>query len=240
MNFKTAIVIGASSGIGREIVRILARGGVKVAAVSRRKGLLDELAKEFPNQVLVFEHDVSNTDEIPGLFLEITKQLGGLDLFVYNSGVMPEVSATEFSFEKDKSMVDVNITGAIAWCNQAAERFMNTKHGSLVGIGSVAGDRGRHLQPVYNASKAFLHTYLESMRNRLSCYGVVVSTIKPGPVDTEMAKNMTRSKMPVQQAAHLCVSKFDKNGEHYLSFVHRVAFYIIKRIPSPIFRKLKI
>lgn len=240
MKYKTAIVIGASSGIGREIVRILAQRGVKVAAIARRKELLEELVREFPNQVLAFEHDVVQTHEVPELFLEVTKQLGGLDLFVYNSGVMPEIHATEFNFEKDLHMVNVNILGAIAWCNQAAERFQNTKHGYLVGIGSVAGDRGRMLQPVYNASKAFLHTYLEAMRNRLSRYGVVVSTIKPGPVDTELAKHMTMKKMSAHHAAEICVSKFDKNGEHYLKFFHRFAFYIIKRIPSPIFRKLKI
>ena len=157
MKYKTAIIIGASSGIGREIVRILASQGVVVAAVARRRSMLDELAKEFPGKVLPFEHDVLNTSEVPDLFLDITKKLGGLDLFVYNSGVMPEVESNEFSFEKDMDMVNVNMVGAIAWCNQAANRFQNTKHGSLVGIGSVAGDRGRQLQPVYNASKALLH-----------------------------------------------------------------------------------
>jgi decaprenylphospho-beta-D-erythro-pentofuranosid-2-ulose 2-reductase len=240
MKFKTAIIIGASSGIGREIVRILASQGVIVAAVARRKDRLDELAAEFPGKVLPFEHDVLNTDEVPGLFLDITKQLGGLDIFVYNSGVMPEVESNEFDFKKDMEMVNVNMVGAIAWCNQAANRFQNTKHGYLVGIGSVAGDRGRQLQPVYNASKAFLHSYLESMRNRLSRHGVVVSTIKPGPVDTDLAKHMKMTKMSARQAAEICVAKFDRNGEHYLKFFHRFAFYIIKRIPSPIFRKLKL
>ena len=240
MKFKTAIIIGASSGIGREIVRILASQGTVVAAVARRKPMLDELVAEFPGKVIAIEHDVLNTLEVPDLFLEITKQLGGLDLFVYNSGVMPEVESNEFSFAKDMEMINVNIVGAVAWLNQAANRFQNTKHGALVGIGSVAGDRGRQLQPVYNASKAFLHSYMESLRNRICRYGVIVSTIKPGPVDTELAKHMKMSKMSARQAAEICVSKFDKNGEHYLAFFHRFAFYIIKRIPSPIFRKLKL
>ena len=139
MKFKTAIIIGASSGIGREIVRILASQGTTVAAVARRMPMLDELVAEFPGKIIAFEHDVNNTAEVPDLFLEITKQLGGLDLFVYNSGVMPEVESNEFSFAKDMDMVNVNMVGAIAWCNQAANRFQNTKHGSLVGIGSVAG-----------------------------------------------------------------------------------------------------
>ena len=240
MKFKTAIIIGASSGIGREIVRILASQGTVVAAVARRKPMLDQLVAEFPGKVLAFEHDVVNTSEVPDLFLEITKQLGGLDLFVYNSGVMPDVDSHEFNFAKDMDMVNVNMVGAIAWCNQAGNRFQNTKHGALVGIGSVAGDRGRQLQPVYNASKAFLHSYMESLRNRLCRYGVIVSTIKPGPVDTDLAKHMKMKKMSARKAAEICVTKFDKNGEHYLAVFHRFAFYIIKRIPSPFFRKLKL
>lgn len=237
MKFQTAIVVGASSGMGRELVRLLARQGTKVAAIARREDRLLELANEFPNLVTPIVHDVTDFDSIPELFQRVTRDLGGLDLFVYNSGVMPIVEANEFTWEKDKQMLDVNISGAVAWCNQATDRFLHTKHGCLVGIGSVAGDRGRHKQPVYNASKAFFHTYLEALRNR----GVCVSTIKPGPVDTEMTAPLNmKGMMPASKAAEVILHKADKNGEHYLKLAHRIAFYIIKRIPSPIFRKLKI
>lgn len=237
MKYKTAIVVGASSGMGREMVRQLAAQGTKVAAIARRGDRLDELQKEFPTLVNPITHDVTDYEAIPELFQTITRDLGGLDLFIYNSGAMPLIEANEFTWEKDNQMLDVNIKGAVAWCNQAADRFLHTKHGYLVGIGSVAGDRGRHKQPVYNASKAFFHTYLEALRNR----GVCVSTIKPGPVDTEMtaALNM-KGMMSAETAARIILSKADKNGEHYLKLAHRIAFYIIKRIPSPIFRKLKI
>jgi decaprenylphospho-beta-D-erythro-pentofuranosid-2-ulose 2-reductase len=240
MKLKTAIIIGASSGIGREVAIQLAQQGVRVAVVARRKERLHELELQFPSLVQAYEHDVCNTAEISALFVEITKNLGGLDLFVYSSGVMPEVEPTEFSLDKDASMIEVNVLGAVAWCNTAAQRFMNTKHGSIIGIGSVAGDRGRHGYPVYNASKAFFHTYLEALRNRVSRYGVKVVTIKPGPVDTEMTQHLSISKMSASVAAAVILKRADKNGEFYLKFAHRVAFYIIKRIPSPIFRKLKI
>lgn len=237
MKFKTAIVVGASSGMGRELVRQLATEGTKVAAIARREDRLQELVKEFPGLVTPVVHDVTDFGAIPELFQTITRDLGGLELFIYNSGAMPIVEANEFTWEKDKQMLDVNVAGAVAWCNQAAERFMHTKHGFLVGIGSVAGDRGRHKQPVYNASKAFFHTYLEALRNR----GVCVSTIKPGPVDTEMTAPLNmKGMMSAERAASIILQKADKNGEHYLKLAHRIAFYIIKRIPSPLFRKLKI
>jgi NADP-dependent 3-hydroxy acid dehydrogenase YdfG len=240
MKTPTAIVIGASSGIGREIVVQLCLSGYIVAAVARRKDRLDQLVNQYPKQVLAYVHDVTDYSDAPQLFMQMTQDLGGLDVFVYNSGAMPIIGANEYSFEKDQQMVEVNISGAIAWCNLAAERFGNVGHGTLIGIGSVAGDRGRHLQPVYNASKAFFHTYLESLRNRISSTGAKVVTIKPGPVDTEMTTHLKMKKMSAADAARVIVSKVGKNGEFYLSAVHRIAFYIIKRIPSPIFRKLKI
>ncbi len=237
MKFQTAIVVGASSGIGRELVRQLAASGTKVAAIARRADRLEELAKEFPGLVTPIAHDVTNYEAIPELFQTVTRDLGGLDLFIYASGAMPIIEANEFTWDKDKRMLDVNISGAVAWCNQAADRFLHTKHGCLVGIGSVAGDRGRHKQPVYNATKAFFHTYLEALRNR----GVCVSTIKPGPVDTEMTAPLNmKGMMSASLAAEMILKKADKNGEHYLKLAHRIAFYIIKRIPSPLFRKLKI
>lgn len=180
-------------------------------------------------------------EEVPALFLEVTKQLGGLDMIVYAAGVMPAVGPTEFNTLKDRDMIEVNLLGAVAWLNEAATRFENTRHGTIVGIGSVAGDRGRYGQPVYNATKAALATYLEALRNRLSRLGVRVTTIKPGPVATEMTAALNlKGAMPVQEAARRILILAPRGGEQYLSLKHRIIFYVLKRVPSPIFRKLKI
>ena len=239
--FKHAIVVGASSGIGRELVRQLASDGSKVVAVARRADRLEELRSEFPDHVVPVVHDVTEFAEVPFVFQEATKALGGLDLIVYASGVMPEVGWHEFSFAKDREMVDVNVLGLVAWVNAAADRMQNTKHGSIVAIGSVAGDRGRSKQPVYNASKAFVATYMEAIRNRLARYGVKVVTVKPGPVQTEMTASLhIKGAMPADVAAAKILAASDKTGEHYLKLTHRIVFYVLKRVPSPIFRRLKI
>ena len=157
------------------------------------------------------------------------------------SGVMPGMEVDEFDFAKDRSMVEVNDLGAVAWLNQAAIRFQGTKHGTILGIGSVAGDRGRMKQPVYNASKAFLHTYLEALRNRLSRHGVKVVTVKPGPVHTEMTAGLeVANAISAEEAARKILSKAGRNGEHYLSPVHAVAFFVIRNIPSWIFRRTNV
>lgn len=240
-NYRYAIVVGASSGIGAEIVRQLAKQGCRVAAVARRADRLNGLASEFPTLVFPFEHDVTHYDEVPRLFQNITGQLGGLDLIIYAAGVMPAVGASEFDFAKDREMIDVNLLGAIAWLDQAAVRFQNTKSGSIVGIGSVAGDRGRVGQPVYNTSKAALATYLEALRNRLCRHGVKVVTIKPGPTATEMTAHLHSSgMMPASDVASFVIRKSGRTGEHYVKFTHRLAFFIIRHFPSWLFRKLSV
>lgn len=241
MKYKRAIVVGASSGIGRELVRNLCIGGCRVAAIARREDRLRELAESFGDQVLPFVHDVTHFDEVPALFQEICKALGGLDLVIYCSGVMPEVAPSEFNFEKDRQMVDVNLLGAIAWLNRAADRFQHVKQGTIIGIGSVAGDRGRSGQPVYNATKAALATFLEALRNRVTRYGVTVVTIKPGPVKTEMTSRLAmRGMMEADEAARIILERSHRPGEYYLKPTHRLIFAIIKRIPGPIFRRLNL
>ena len=239
--FERAIVVGASSGIGREMVRQLASEGTKVAAIARRAERLEELAGEFPGLVLPFEADVKETDGVPERFREICAALGGLDLFVYNAGVMTTHEAPVYDWDGDVSMLRVNVEGAVRWTNEAAARFGAMGAGTLVGVGSVAGDRGRYLNPVYNASKAFLHTYLESLRNRLGPQGVTVVTIKPGPVWTEMTEHMKwKSAMSAEDAARIALRKMERDGEHYLSPMHWAIFKAIQFTPSAIFRRVKI
>jgi decaprenylphospho-beta-D-erythro-pentofuranosid-2-ulose 2-reductase len=239
--FQHALIIGASSGIGAALAERLAAAGCRVAVVARRLERLRELQERFPDRIFPFAHDVTAYEEVPALFQEATRQLGGLDLIVYASGVMPEVGEHEFCFEKDRQMIEVNVLGAIAWLNEAAVRFENTGRGTIVGIGSVAGDRGRAGQPVYNTSKAALATYLEALRNRLSRKGVTVVTIKPGPVQTEMTAHLhLKGAMPVSTAADTILRKCAHSGEHYLTPVHWLIFLIIRHIPSWLFRKLHV
>lgn len=239
--YKHAIVVGASSGIGHEVASQLAQSGCRVSVVARREKRLAELAEKYPNQIFPITHDVTAYSEIPALFQKVTGELGGLDLIVYASGVMPTVEIDEFNFDKDRQMIEVNDLGAVAWLNEAAIRFQGTKHGTILGIGSAAGERGRLKQPVYNASKAFLHTYLEALRNRLSRHGVTVTTVKPGPVQTEMTAGLELKKaLSPEMAASVILKKAPSGRECFLSPVHTIAFLIIRNIPSWIFRKLNV
>jgi len=239
--YERAIVVGASSGLGRAIALHLAQAGSTVVAVARRGDRLRELADSSPGRILPLVHDVTRTEEAARAFADACRMAGGLDLIVYSAGFMPTVGATEFNTEKDLRIFAVNVLGAIAWLNQAAERFQQAGQGAIVGIGSVAGDRGRRGQPAYNASKAALHAYLEALRNRLYARGVSVATFKPGPMRTEMTAHLSlRNAMDPEVAAAKILAKAHVSGEHYLSLSHRFVFAVLRNLPSSVFRRLPV
>ena len=168
-----ALVIGASSGIGAALTEHLANNGYFVAAVARRETLLAELCESINEastegpRALSYSHNVTNYDEVPGLFQKIAADLGGLDLVIYVAGAQPAMTAEEFNFDKDAAMTRVNLLGAMAWLDQAALRFQRAGKGHIVGISSIAAVRGRRLNPGYNATKAGFDTFLEGLRNRV-------------------------------------------------------------------------
>src|SRR5262245_37976175 len=206
-SWRQAIVVGASSGIGAAVARHLAESGTRVALVARRPAELEAVAQGIgratgdPTRALVFSHDVTAGAEVPALVQRICHALGGLDLLVYAAGVMPRIGDDEYDLDKDRSIIEVNVVGAMAWCNAVAERFARAGAGTIIGISSVAGDRGRRGNPAYHASKAALDTYLEAVRNRVARHGVQIVTVKPGPVDTPMTRGMDRLPLLVSADA---------------------------------------
>ncbi|MFT7485251.1 MAG: short-subunit dehydrogenase [Candidatus Paceibacteria bacterium] len=247
---RRAIVIGASSGMGAAVVRQLCAEGYSVGAIARRSDKLAELAagceqsvKATGGAIHVRTHDVSQIAEVPELFEELVRELGGLDLVVFAAGIMPKVEPTEFDTEKDLAMLQVNLAGMIAWCNPVANYFRLQRSGTLVGISSVAGDRGRRGAPVYGTTKAAMNTYFESLRNRLSESGVHVLTIKPGFVDTQMTSGMDGLfwLISAEEAASQ-ILKAARSGAQ-VRYVPRqwwCMMTIIRCIPSFVFRKLNI
>jgi short-subunit dehydrogenase len=173
----------------------------------------------------------------------ILADLGGLDLFIYNSGILRVVDIDEFDFAADREMLEVNTLGALAWLNPVATMFHNVKAGQIVGISSVAGDRGRVGAPAYNTSKAALSTYLEALRNRLTRHGVNVLTVKPGFVDTDMlqtaASKRTFSVITSEQAADGIWKAIQARKQTvYVPAQWGLIMLIIRHIPSIIFRRL--
>jgi decaprenylphospho-beta-D-erythro-pentofuranosid-2-ulose 2-reductase len=246
-HWKRAVIIGASSGIGEALARALAADGCQLALVARREEKLRVLSQEIAAlpgsaQSRFYIHDVTDYRSVPALFAQITLDLGGLDLIIYTAGIMPAVGPAEYDTSKDADIIAANFTGAVAWLNEAAARFEKAKTGTIVGISSVAGDRGRRGNPVYGATKAALNAYLESLRNRIERTGAFVVTIKPGPVKTPMTDGL---KMPgmisaEQAAAEILLAAKDKVRVAYVPAKWKPIMAVIRAIPAPIFKWLNI
>ena len=236
--------------MGAALVRQLAAEGYRVAALARRRERLDELAASCAEDcertggaVFAHEHDVTSVDEIPELFETVVRELGGLDLFVYAAGIMPSIRRDEYDTAKDLAQVEINLSGCIAWGNEVARLYESQRSGTLVGISSIAGDRGRKGNPVYNTTKAAMNCYLEALRNRLSEVGVRVVTIKPGFVDTEMTAGLDLpGAISAEGAARqiLSAARGSLWNTRYVPIKWWLVGTIIKLIPSFVFKKLNI
>ena len=248
-SWRQAIVVGASSGIGAAVARRLAGAGTRVALVARRAAELERVAGEIAEatgdreRALVFRHDVTAGAEVPALATRIAHDLGGLDLLVYAAGIMPHIGVDEYDLDTDRAIVDVNVVGAMAWCNVVADRFARAGAGTIVGISSVAGDRGRRGNPAYHASKAALDAYLEAIRNRVARRGVRVVTVKPGPVDTPMTRGM--EKLPLLVSADAAAAAILAGAAHgrttvYVPGTWRPIMFVLRNLPSFVFRHLDI
>jgi NAD(P)-dependent dehydrogenase (short-subunit alcohol dehydrogenase family) len=242
---KRAVVVGASSGLGEALARRLSAAGAKVALVARRASELERVARDLRaagGEAWVFVHDVARTSEAPAVFEAVVAALGGLDVIVHAAGVMHPVAEGEYPPAQDLEVLSVNLLGAVAWLDRAAAHFEAQRSGTILGISSVAGERGRRGNPAYAASKAGLTTFLEALRNRCTRYGVNVVTVKPGFLDTAM----TRGKpglfwlLSADDAAARCLA-LAARGNSASGYVPRrwgLVMLVIRLVPSFVFRRL--
>jgi len=243
---RRGIILGASAGLGAALARKLAREGFTLALIARSEEKLNTLCNEINmngGYAFACAHDISEYDKIPDLLRRIIADLGGLDLVVFVTGVnYPPGGIDKYNFENDRKMIEVNLIGALAWLTPIAEMFQSAKAGQIVGIGSVAGDRGRVGNPGYNTSKAALATYLEALRNRLTRHGVNVLTVKPGFMNTEMlkaAQGATPFAIEPDKAADDIVKAMKKRKQQiYTASIWRWIMLAIQHTPSFIFRRL--
>lgn len=245
-----AILVGASSGIGAALAPELARRGYQVALVARRAADLEAVATRVnaiaPDAARIYPHDVRDYDAAPALFEQMRADLGDapLSLLVYVAGAMPEADADgAWSFAAERQMIDTNLNGAMRWLSLGAGVFAQQGYGTLVGVSSVAGDRGRAGNSAYMASKAGLTTYLESLRYRLASRGVRVVTVKPGLVATAMTAGKKTSGpliISAERAARRIAEICERGPEVvYVPARWRLIMTIVRSLPSAIMKRSK-
>ncbi|HEY4787906.1 MAG TPA: SDR family NAD(P)-dependent oxidoreductase [Bacteroidales bacterium] len=237
---KKSIVVGATSGIGRELAKILAEHNYKVGITGRRLNLLKELADEKPGLFFPKSFDVSETNNIVQNIEELTSELGGLDLLVICSGIV--YINEKLDFQLEMKTIEVNALGFTRLVDWAFNYFQNQKSGHIVGISSIGGLRGWRDTPAYNATKAFQICYLEGLRNKAAYLGlpIIISDVRPGYVETKMAvgkyKLMVASVNKVARQIFLAI-KYRKKIV-YVTKRWRIIAFLYKLVPNWIYDRL--
>ena len=237
---KKAIVIGASSGMGKGLARILAANNYIVGITGRRLNLLKELKKEKPDIYVIRSFNINeyNTDieNIEGL----CKEIGGLDLIIISSGWSEGSEHLDYRIEKQT--VDTNVNAFILLADWAFNYFESQKKGHLVVISSIAGLRGNRHSPAYSASKAFQIIYLEGLRHKAKHLKlpITITDVRPGFVNTDLVllgKNFWMAS--VEKAGHQIFTAIkNKRKVAYITKRWMIIALLIKLIPRVILDRL--
>ncbi|WNG34198.1 SDR family NAD(P)-dependent oxidoreductase [Archangium violaceum] len=249
MSYRTALITGASSGLGRGLALWFARRGVKVYAAARRRENLEALANEARAagaHIEPVELDVADEEATLTRIRELDAACGGLDLIIANAGFGQESSGKRINWETVKKTIDVNVTGAAATLCAVLPQMVERKRGHIVGVASLAAWRGLKRQAAYSASKAFLSTFMESLRVDLKTTGVRVTCIYPGFVKSEMtAQNKSMPFLMETEEAVELMGKAILRGEAEYAFPWQTAslMSLMKVMPNVLFdtamRKLR-
>jgi short-subunit dehydrogenase len=236
---KKIIVVGATSGIGRELAKLYIKENHKVGITGRRIQLLEELKNE--NQDFIIKtFDITKTDEINKNLNELSDELNGIDLLIISSGTGDINFDLDFSIEK--RTIETNILGFTCVCDWALNYFKEQGSGHLVGITSVAGIRGNKENPSYYASKSYQINYLEGIRQKAFSLKkpIYVTDIRPGLVDTDMAKGEGLFWVASVEKAGKQIYKAIKNKKKiaFITKRWRLVYEILKRIPNVIYEKM--
>ena len=179
---KTAVVTGASSGIGAATARQLAEAGAKVVLGARRKDRLDALAQEIGDQATAAKLDVSDEESVRSFF----DQIDEVDMLINNAGVMLLGPVDGADTAEWRRMVEVNLLGLLYCTHSALPRMRERSGGDIVNISSVAGRFANPGNAVYAMTKFGVGAFSESLRKETVSAGIRVTLIEPGFVDTEL------------------------------------------------------
>ncbi|NPC93648.1 SDR family NAD(P)-dependent oxidoreductase [Bacillus sp. WMMC1349] len=230
---KTAVVVGASSGIGKALARNLSAKGVQLGLVARREELLIKLQQELPNSSSIKKLDVADSEQVNKQLTDLMNKLGKVDAVFICSGV--GYLEHELNWEKEKETIDVNVTGFVACSNLFLNHFIQNEHGHLIGISSIAALRGNGHAATYNASKAFVSNYLQGLRQKVKRFkgNIAITEIQPGFVDTAMAKGdkLFWSASPEKAAEQIIRAVHKKKAHVYVTKRWRLIAWILKCLP---------
>ena len=233
------IIIGASSGIGKEMALLYAKQGHVVGITARREYLLKEIQASYPANIFISSFDVRNADSL-SYIKNLISDLGGLDLFVYNAG-MGEPS-DKLIPEVEESTVQTTVAGFVQIVPFVFNFFVQQGKGQIAVTSSVAALRGNGLAPAYSASKAFLSCYAEglNLKARRLKKAIIVTDIRPGFIDTKPVNDHRRFwVVSAQKAARQMIAAIEQRKRIvYITRRWWLVAQLMKILPYRIYKRL--
>ena len=236
---KKAIVIGATTGIGNELAKILVQKGYKVGITGRRNSALENLKNTKSEKYVISSFDCTAENNSEKLS-DLTNEMDGLDLLVLSAGTGDLNEKLDFKVEHSTNLLNViAFTEIMDW---AFNYFVSQGKGHIVGITSIAGIRGNRVAPAYNASKAYQINYLEGLRQKAAKLKrpIYVTDIRPGFVDTNMAKGDRQFWVATKEKAAQQISKVIdcKQGVGYVTKRWWIIGKLLYIIPNIFYKRM--
>ena len=188
---KTALVTGASGGIGAEIARVLHAAGATVAVSGTRLEPLEALAVELGSRVHVLACNLSDPAEVEALPKRATEAMGSVDILVNNAGITRDNLFMRMSDDEWDSVIAVNLTAAMRLCRGVVRGMMRKRWGRIINISSVVGATGNPGQGNYAAAKAGVVGMSKSLAYEVASRGITVNCVAPGFIETPMTDKLT-------------------------------------------------
>ncbi len=194
---KTALVTGASGGIGADIARALYAAGATVGLSGTRVAPLEELKAELGDRAHVLPCNLSDAADVETLITRAAEAMGSVDILVNNAGITRDGLILRMSDDDWQSVIDVNLTATFRLCRAAVKRMMKARHGRIINISSVVAQMGNPGQVNYVASKAGLVGLSKALAQEVASRGITVNCVAPGFIETAMTEKLNDSQREV-------------------------------------------
>ncbi len=244
---KKVLILGATSSIAKAIAEDLAGQGTGLFLAGRDSFELERMAADlrirYGIQTYFGQVDAEDFVNHASFIKKVIGTLGGIDGVVFAIGHLGEQPQDSHDGETARRIVAINFTSAVTLLAPVANVLEGQKHGFILGLSSVAGDRARQSNYVYGAAKGGLSLYLQGLRNRLDRHGVQVITLKLGFVDTPMTygkKGLFWVASPERVGMLACRTLQKPAGVYYIPRFWRIIMLIIRLVPERVFKKLSL
>jgi 3-oxoacyl-[acyl-carrier protein] reductase len=191
MSMRTALITGASRGIGKACAQALASSGHRVVVAARSAEKLEEVAKEIGSEAFVLEMDLANRDSIMNGMARAAKEFGRIDVLVNNAGIAKDGLAVRMKQADWEAVLGTNLSGAFYAIQQVLQGMMRERWGRIINISSVVGEMGNPGQANYVASKAGLIGLTKSLAQEVGSRNITVNAVAPGFIGTDMTSELS-------------------------------------------------